>query len=86
MQLTRMIAALTFLSVAGAAHAGDWPVIKNNQIDDFTVAGESVPDTAQRTPTAQPDRTNVPDCCAGMQANATPSVSGAEHFDGESKG
>lgn len=89
MRITRIVAALAFLSVAGAAHA-DWPFIQNNQIDDFTVPQRGVPAevAAQPAPVAQPDRAALPDCCAGIRASvdAPAPVGGLDFLSGESAG
>ena len=88
MHFTRIVAALAFLSVAGAAHA-DWPFIKNNQIDDFTQPQQSAAAPVATTPAApQADRATLPDCCVGMRASsdAPAPVSDTGHFYGESNG
>jgi hypothetical protein len=88
MRLTRIIAALTFLSVAGAAQA-DWPFIKNNQVDDFTPPQQSAAATVATEPAAaQGDRATLPACCVGMRtsSDAPASVGDTGQSVGESNG
>jgi hypothetical protein len=88
MRPTRIIAAVAFLSVAGAAQA-DWPFIKSNQVDDFTQPQQSAAASIATEPAAaQGDRATLPDCCLGMRTNsdAPASVGDTGQFDGESNG
>jgi hypothetical protein len=89
MRLTRILVALTFISLAGAAHA-DGPFIKGNQVDDFTQPQQSALFNVAQKPAPAPkvDGANLPACCTGFHAavDAPASDSGAGHFDGESKG